>query len=118
MVLGGKGEPLDVGRATRTIPPAIRRAVVARDIGCIHPGCDAPAAWCDVHRVIHWVEYGPTALANLVLLCGRHHWNIHHTDWRITFIQGIPHLIPPAIIDPDQIPRRNTLHDLPTFPDG
>jgi len=118
MVLGSSGEPLDVGRATRTIPPAIRRAVVARDIGCVHPGCDIPAAWCDVHHCRHWADFGPTAVSNLALLCAKHHWNIHHTDWEITLIQGKPHLIPPALIDPEQRPRRNTLHDFPTLPSG
>ena len=118
MVLGSRSEPLDVGRATRTIPPAIRRAVTARDIGCVHPGCDIPAAWCDIHHVTPWADGGPTALPNLTLLCATHHWTIHHTDWHITFIHGIPHLIPPKIIDPEQRPRRNTLHDPPIFPDG
>src|SRR5882757_73164 len=118
MVLGSRSEPLDVGRATRTIPPAIRRAVTARDIGCVHPGCDTAAAWCDIHHVTHWADGGPTALHNLTLLCAKHHWTIHHTDWEIAFIRGIPHLIPPKIIDPEQRPRRNTLHDPPIFPDG
>jgi hypothetical protein len=48
IVLGGRGEPLDVGRLTRVIPTAIRRALVARDQGCAFPGCDRPASWCDV----------------------------------------------------------------------
>jgi hypothetical protein len=94
-VLGSTSEPLDVGRATRTIPPAIRRALVLRDHGCIHPGCPRPADWCDAHHVQHWTHGGPTALTNLVLLCPEHHWTIHHTAWKITFLQGIPHLIPP-----------------------
>lgn len=66
-VLGTTGEPLDVGRATRTIPPAIRRALVLRDKGCIHPGCPRPAAWCDAHHVRHWIAGGPTALTKLLL---------------------------------------------------
>ena len=44
MVLGSQGEPLDIGRASRIIPPGIRRAVVARDVGCVHPACDQPAS--------------------------------------------------------------------------
>jgi hypothetical protein len=111
MVLGSHSEPLDIGRATRTIPPAIRRALTLRDNGCIHPGCPKPADWCDAHHVHHWTEGGPTALSNLVLLCGKHHWTIHHTAWEITFIRGIPHLTPPPLIDPQQQPQRNTLHD-------
>ncbi len=50
IVLGSQSEPLDIGRATRTIPTSIRRPVVARDIGCVHPGCTAPAAWCHTSR--------------------------------------------------------------------
>ena len=48
VVLNGKGQPLDVGRATRTIPDGLRRAVAARDRGCAHPGCGRPPSWCEV----------------------------------------------------------------------
>ena len=51
MVLGSQGEPLDIGRASRIIPPGIRRAVVARDVGCVHPACDQPATNCQTHHV-------------------------------------------------------------------
>jgi hypothetical protein len=64
---------LDVGRARRTIPSAIRRALVARDGGCAQPGCGRPDRWCDAHHIVHWSDGGPTSLANLVLLCRRHH---------------------------------------------
>jgi hypothetical protein len=64
---------LDVGRATRTIPPAIRRALAARDGGCTHPGCGRPDRWCDAHHIVHWADGGPTSLDNLTLLCRRHH---------------------------------------------
>ncbi|HEX3813911.1 MAG TPA: HNH endonuclease signature motif containing protein, partial [Mycobacteriales bacterium] len=114
ILLGSEGEPLDVGRATRTIPPGIRRAIAARDLGCIHPDCDAPAPRCEAHHVQHWTNGGPTALNNLVLLCPRHHWTIHHDQWRITFHEGIPHVIPPPLIDPEQRPRRNTMHNPPS----
>jgi hypothetical protein len=110
-VLGTQSEPLDVGRATRTIPPAIRRALTIRDKGCVHPGCTKPPDWCDAHHVRSWLDGGPTALRNLVLLCGKHHRTVHHTEWKIVFLQGIPHLIAPPLIDPLQQPRRNTLHD-------
>jgi hypothetical protein len=118
MVLGSSSEPLDVGRATRTIPSAIRRAVVARDSGCVHPGCTAPAAWCQTHHVQHWADGGPTSLQNLVLLCHRHHWIVHHEGWQIVFRNGIPHVAPPPLIDPLQQPRRNTMHDQPGLPSG
>jgi hypothetical protein len=76
-VMGGASEPLDVGRATRVIPPAIRRAVVLRDGGCRFPGCDRPQAWCDAHHVVHWADGGETKLQNLLLLCRAHHRSVH-----------------------------------------
>ncbi|MFH1103507.1 MAG: DUF222 domain-containing protein [Actinomycetota bacterium] len=71
------GRVLDVGRATRTISPALRRALVARDGGCTHPGCGRPARWTDAHHVTHWADGGPTSLGNLRLLCRRHHRMVH-----------------------------------------
>jgi uncharacterized protein DUF222 len=111
VLLGGNGEPLDVGRATRTIPSAIRRALAVRDEGCIHPGCRKLSEWCDAHHVRPWLDGGPTALDNLVLHCSKHHWIIHHTAWRIVFLKNRPYVIPPPLIDPEQRPQRNTLHD-------
>jgi hypothetical protein len=73
----GESEILDVGRTTRVVPAAIRRALALRDKGCTHPGCTRPHHWCDSHHVIHWADGGPTALDNLVLLCRRHHRMVH-----------------------------------------
>src|ERR687892_3179 len=77
VVLAGRSEPLDVGRRTPVVSPALRRAVIVRDRGCRFPGCDRPHSWCDAHHVVHWADGGPTALPNLVLLCRRHHRLIH-----------------------------------------
>lgn len=77
MVLDGDSQPLDVGRAVRTVPPAIRRALDARDHGCTWNGCDLPPAWCDAHHIDHWADGGPTSLTNLRLLCRRHHVAVH-----------------------------------------
>jgi hypothetical protein len=71
-----KGEPLDVGRKTRTIPPAIRRALTARDKGCRFPGCSFKR-YVDGHHVKHWVHGGETKLSNLVTLCRFHHRLVH-----------------------------------------
>jgi hypothetical protein len=66
------GGPLDVGRKTRTIPPALRRALRRRDGGCCFPGC-GNHRFVDAHHVRHWAKGGETSLRNLVLLCRRHH---------------------------------------------
>ena len=71
-----KGEPLDVGRKTRTIPPAIRRALNSRDKGCRFPGCSFKR-YVDGHHVRHWANGGETKLSNLVTLCRFHHRLVH-----------------------------------------
>ncbi|MCA1735916.1 MAG: HNH endonuclease [Actinobacteria bacterium] len=50
---GADSQPLDIGRASRVIPPSLARAVIARDRHCQHPGCGRPARWCDIHHLIH-----------------------------------------------------------------
>jgi hypothetical protein len=77
IITDGAGEPLDVGRRTRTIPSALRRAVIARDRHCVAPGCDRPPGWCDVHHRRHWIDGGETALRNLELRCHLHHRDEH-----------------------------------------
>jgi hypothetical protein len=77
IITKGSSEVLDVGRATRTVPSAIRRAVEYRDRGCTWDGCDAPTSWCDAHHIEHWAHGGPTSLDNLRLLCRHHHRAMH-----------------------------------------
>ncbi|MFB3737468.1 MAG: DUF222 domain-containing protein [Candidatus Velamenicoccus archaeovorus] len=91
VVLAGRSEPLDVGRRTPVIPPAMRRAVIVRDRRCRFPGCDRPHTWCDAHHVVHWADGGPTALPNLVLLCRRHHRMVHRPGgFRLELEDGRP----------------------------
>ena len=71
-----RGEPLDVGRKTRSIPPALRRALNSRDQGCCFPGC-TQTRYVDGHHIRHWAEGGDTKLANLVSLCRFHHRQVH-----------------------------------------
>jgi hypothetical protein len=71
-----EGEPLSVGRKTRSIPPAIRRALQRRDGGCCFPGCSA-TRFVDAHHVRHWADGGETRMSNLLLLCKRHHRLVH-----------------------------------------
>jgi hypothetical protein len=66
------------------VSPALRKAVIARDRHCQHPGCRVAAEWCDVHHVVHWIDGGPTDLDNLVLLCRRHHVDHHEGAWRMS----------------------------------
>ena len=80
------GAILDVGRKTRTIPPALGRALRARDRGCRFPGCTARR--CDAHHVEHWADGGRTALDNLVLLCRRHHRAVHEEGFRLELGAG------------------------------
>ena len=107
VVLDGIGQPLDIGRSTRTIPTPLRRAVTARDRGCAHPGCDRPASWAEIHHIIPWEKGGATALTNLVMLCKAHHRQIHYSGWAVRIApDGIPEFFPPLWQDPNQTPRR------------
>ena len=76
-VLNGKGRVIDVGRRTRRVGEALRCVLIARDGGCVWPGCDAPPSRCDAHHVKHWADGGPTNADNLALLCHRHHILLH-----------------------------------------
>ena len=76
VVDGPNGEPLSVGRRTRSIPPAVRRALASRDRGCRFPGCPATHR-LHGHHVRHWADGGETSLDNLVLLCPTHHRLVH-----------------------------------------
>ncbi|GAA1306226.1 HNH endonuclease signature motif containing protein [Pseudonocardia xinjiangensis] len=107
VVLNGKGQPLDVGRVTRTIPDGLRRAIAARDRGCA--GCGRPPSWCEVHHIKAWQDGGDTALHNCVMLCRACHRLQHHSEWEVRIRDGLPELIPPAWIDPLRRPRRKPL---------
>lgn len=86
MVHGRRGEVLDVGRRTRSVPPALRRALDHRDGGCVFPGCGC--RFCDAHHIVPWAEGGETRLANLVLLCRHHHRRVHEDGWRVERTDG------------------------------
>jgi hypothetical protein len=77
------GTVLDIGRKTRTIPPALRRALESRDRGCRFPGCGL--RFTDAHHVRHWADGGDTKLDNLVLLCRFHHRLVHEEGYRVHF---------------------------------
>ena len=76
------GQVLDVGRRTRTVPSAMRRALLSRDHGqCQFPGCES--RHCDAHHVEHWADGGETRLQNLVLACRYHHRALHEGGFRV-----------------------------------
>ena len=78
---GPDGSILDVGRRTRTISTALRRALDIRDQGCRFPGCGL--RFTEGHHVMHWADGGETSLGNTLLLCGHHHRLVHEGGWKV-----------------------------------
>jgi hypothetical protein len=108
MVLGTRSEPLDVGRKSYAVPTPMRRALVQRDGGCAHPGCAIPPEWCTAHHIVPWLDGGPTALHNLVLLCPQHHRMVHHSNWTIEMVDNYPVFHPPPWLGNQTL--QNPLH--------
>ena len=75
------GRLLEIGARTRTIPPALRRALHHRDRGCRFPGCGVSNG--QGHHLRHWAQGGPTTLTNLALLCRRHHRAVHEEGYQV-----------------------------------
>lgn len=105
------GAALHLGRKTRVVPPAMHRALVARDVGCRFPGC-TNTRFVDAHHIVHWADGGETSLRNLTLLCRRHHRYVHELGFsierhgtRLRFTkpdgQHIPDVVPPCQCDGD-----------------
>jgi hypothetical protein len=74
--------PLNVGRKQRVIPLALKRALLARDKCCRFPGC-THERWLHAHHVEHWADGGETSLANIMMLCSRHHRLLHEGGFEI-----------------------------------
>jgi hypothetical protein len=68
------------GGPALAVTAALWRALVVRDGGCTHPGCDRPPGWCEAHHIEHWADGGTTTLDNLRLYCDRHHHDAHRLD--------------------------------------
>jgi hypothetical protein len=83
ILLDSESTVIDVGRSKRVVSEPSRRALAARDGHCRWPGCERPASWSAAHHVVHWIHGGTTDLANLILLCHRHHWMVHEGNWQI-----------------------------------
>ncbi len=86
LVEDAAGQTIDVGRKTRTIPAALRRALDARDHGCRFPGCSYRR--CDAHHVKHWIDGGETSLSNALKVCRRHHRFLHELGFSVAVRDG------------------------------
>ena len=115
------GRILEVGARTRTIPPALRRALQHRDRGCRFPGCGL--RFGQGHHIRHWAHGGPTTLSNLALLCRRHHRAVHeegytierYADGELKFHRPDGRLLPevpsPAAVPRDPVHALYTRHE-------
>jgi len=83
VVFGPESVVVDVGRARRVVSASTRRALNARDQYCQWPGCERTASFTAAHHFVHWTQGGATDLANLTLLCHRHHWMVHEGGWKL-----------------------------------
>jgi hypothetical protein len=113
MAHGPGGEVVEVGARTRTIPPALRRALLHRDPGCRFPGCGLRLG--EGHHIQHWADGGPTTLSNLALLCRRHHRTVHEEGYTIARApdgvfqfrrpdgRPLPDVPAPAAVPPDPV---------------
>jgi hypothetical protein len=115
------GRVVEVAARTRTIPPALRRALHHRDRGCRFPGCGLPFG--QGHHVRHWAHGGPTKLSNLALLCRRHHRAVHEggfkcergPDGALRFRRPDGGLVPevptPPAVDADPVQTLRARHE-------
>jgi len=114
------GRVVEVGARTRTIPPALRRALQHRDRGCRFPGCHVRVA--QGHHVHHWAHGGPTTLSNLALLCRRHHRAVHEEGYQVERSSDgalqfrrpngwlVPEVPPPAAVPADPVGALRARH--------
>src|SRR5882762_6379771 len=116
-----EGRVVEVGARTRTIPPALRRALDHRDQGCCFPGCNG--RFTQGHHLRHWAQGGPTTLSNLTLLCRRHHRAVHEEGYQVARLPDValqfrrpdghplPAVPPPASVPDDPITALRACHD-------
>jgi hypothetical protein len=96
VTLDSAGAILSLGSVQRCFTASQRRAIIARDGGCIIPGCPIPAGWSEVHHVVPHRDGGATHVDNGVLLCWWHHQGIDSGPWRLQMQRGVPHVRGPG----------------------
>ena len=105
VVLGSKGEVLDMGRAVRSFTTAQRKAIAVRDRGCVIPGWHRAASTNEAHHVIPWQDGGPTSVENSASLCNYHHLMVHAGLITLRTIDGIPYVtarVGRPVMDPER----------------
>jgi hypothetical protein len=100
---------------TRLFNELARYAMHARDGGCVSPGCDTAAAWCEAHHVEEYEKTGHTTVAEGALLCGLNHRTFDKLGWVNIMKDGRPAWIPPAWVDPEQKIQTNQRHHTPSL---
>jgi hypothetical protein len=113
VLLTPNGAVLDLGRTQRLASARQRTALLARDGGCIIPGCTVPGDGCEAHHVVPWDAGGPTDVDNLVLLCDRHHSETHQRTWEVHMVAGVPWVRLPSWMDRTRPLVRNATHRHP-----
>jgi hypothetical protein len=116
-----EGRTVEVGARTRTIPPALRRALQHRDQVCCFPGCGLPFG--QGHHIQHWAQGGLTTLSNLALLCRSHHRAVHEEGYQVDRQPDgalqfrrpdgrlLPEVPPPVAVPADPVQALRAQHD-------
>ncbi len=99
VVLSETGRITHISSEERVFDRHQRRAIAARDGGCVIPGCHVPAAWCEIHHVTEHARGGATHTDNGVMLCWFHHRHLDRHGWQVRMRDGIPEVRPPSWFD-------------------
>ncbi len=109
IIFNGESQILDVGREQRFVPDYMRQAVLARDGGCVVPGCTVPPEHLEMCHIDGWADGGTTSIENSAPGCANHHHAFHTGQYKLVRNDhGLPAVILPKYVDPEQKPRRNT----------
>ncbi|GGE93330.1 HNH endonuclease signature motif containing protein [Mycetocola zhadangensis] len=102
ILLGADNVPFESSISMRLFNRRQRRALAARDGGCMFPGCDRPVSWTEAHHIVPWKKSNKTEVVDGILLCRHHHMLVHNNGWVIQRRSADYYLIPPVSIDPEQ----------------